>query len=184
MSTTTQTLLDAAEERLRLGGFHAVSFRDLATDLGIKSASVHYHFPKKADLGVAVVERYAERFFDDLDARVDAGEAKILAFIAAYRAALTEKNLPCLCGIMGSEVNGLPEPVQIAVTVFLQRNVDWLESAFSEAGIDEPRSQALHAAAALQGAMLMAANLGGARAFDAVAAEVVSAVRAKIRRAN
>ena len=32
---------------MRRGGFHGFSFRDLAADVGIKSASVHYHFPIK-----------------------------------------------------------------------------------------------------------------------------------------
>ena len=54
-------LLNAAERRVRRSGYNAVSFRDLADDVGIKSASVHYHFPQKADLGVALVERYARR---------------------------------------------------------------------------------------------------------------------------
>jgi len=46
---------------MRAGGFHACSFREIATDVGIKSASVHHHFPAKADLGAALVARYTAR---------------------------------------------------------------------------------------------------------------------------
>ena len=60
---TIDKLLDAAEYRMRRGGYNAVSFRDLASDTDIKSSSVHYHFPRKEYLGVALIKRYAERFF-------------------------------------------------------------------------------------------------------------------------
>ena len=56
-------ILEAAEARLRSDGYGAVSFRDLANDVGVKSASVHYHFPRKEDLGVAVVKAYTEKVF-------------------------------------------------------------------------------------------------------------------------
>jgi AcrR family transcriptional regulator len=56
---TVEVLLDAAEKRIRKCGYNAVSFRDLAVDADIKSASVHYHFPRKEDLGLALVQRYS-----------------------------------------------------------------------------------------------------------------------------
>ena len=52
-----EEILEVAERHMRAGGFDAVSFRDIAAEVGIKSASVHYHFPQKADLGAAVVQR-------------------------------------------------------------------------------------------------------------------------------
>jgi TetR/AcrR family transcriptional regulator, transcriptional repressor for nem operon len=57
-SERVDQLLDATERRMRAGGYHAVSFRDVAADVGIRSASVHHHFPQKADLGTALVRRY------------------------------------------------------------------------------------------------------------------------------
>ena len=57
MSETIDRLLDAAEDGMRLRGYHAVSFRELAMALGIKSASVHYYFRQKEDLGLALVAR-------------------------------------------------------------------------------------------------------------------------------
>jgi len=54
-------ILKAAEARIRRNGFHGFSFRDLAEDVGIKSASVHYYFPTKADLGVSLMRNYQEQ---------------------------------------------------------------------------------------------------------------------------
>ncbi|MGI9521911.1 MAG: TetR/AcrR family transcriptional regulator, partial [Hyphomicrobiaceae bacterium] len=74
MSDTLSTLLDCAEDAIRLRGYHAVSFRDLAEKLGIKSSSVHYYFRQKEDLGLALVQRYRDRFYSDLEAQ--AAQAK------------------------------------------------------------------------------------------------------------
>jgi len=62
-----ERILSAAEKRVRTVGFNAVSFRDLANDVGVKSSSVHYHFPQKEDLGEQLVKRYSERFQARLD---------------------------------------------------------------------------------------------------------------------
>src|SRR5271154_3868976 len=53
-----EAILNSAERRMRKGGFHACSFREIADDVGIKSASVHYHFRTKTVLAAALVARY------------------------------------------------------------------------------------------------------------------------------
>ena len=46
-----EALLKVAEDKVRKGGYNNFSFREIANEVGIKSASVHYHFKTKADLG-------------------------------------------------------------------------------------------------------------------------------------
>src|SRR5690348_18498506 len=60
MSDVKTAIMDAAEQRMQLGGFGGFSFREIAADVGIKSSSVHYHFPTKEDLAAAVIRRWAE----------------------------------------------------------------------------------------------------------------------------
>ena len=60
MSDVKTAIMDAAERRMQLGGFGGFSFREIAADVGIKSSSVHYHFPTKEDLAAAVIRRWAE----------------------------------------------------------------------------------------------------------------------------
>ena len=167
MTDTVTQLLDAAEARIRGGGFHAMSFRDLADDLGIKSASVHYHFRHKADLGVALVQRYAKGFFDMLDTVADDADAatRLAAMTAAYRASLADANRACLCGVLSGEVFGLPDALAGEVRAFLTDNVDWLARAM-------PRDKAALAVSALQGTMLLAVNMGDPGVFDGAAAEL------------
>lgn len=175
---TAEKLLDAAEHRMRSGGFHAVSFRDLADDLSIKSASVHYYFRHKEDLGAAVVARYRDRFLADLDARIDGADdpkARVEAMVEAFRAALSNADQVCLCGVMGAESLGLPEPVRKEVAAFMVACVDWLADGYKSAGHppDRARARALTLIAALEGAMILAVATADDGAFDVVADQLL-----------
>ena len=169
MSSTRDNILDAAETRMRSGGYHAVSFRDLADDLGIKSASVHYHFRQKEDLGVALVERYADRFFAQVHMMTDSGIPNLEAFANAYRDAFSVEKTTCLCGLLGAETRGLPRRVADAVRAFLDRNLDWLVQALPHDMPDETRRQAaVQVLASLQGAMMLAVSQEDPWMLDAI----------------
>jgi AcrR family transcriptional regulator len=104
-------ILDSAERQARRRGYNGFSFRDLAADVGIKSASVHYHFPTKAELGAAVAQRYTERFMAHLGDPADpevAPDALLERYVAAFRRALVRDRQMCLCGLLGAEVESLP----------------------------------------------------------------------------
>jgi TetR/AcrR family transcriptional regulator, transcriptional repressor for nem operon len=64
---TAGQILDIAERLVQMRGFNSFSYANIATELGITKASLHYHFPGKAELGQAIVTRYAERFAEALD---------------------------------------------------------------------------------------------------------------------
>ena len=100
-ATKAQEILDSAERLVRRRGYNGFSFRDLATEVGIKSASVHYHFPTKADLGAAVAHRYADRFINALGDPNDplaAPHALLEGYVDAFRRALVMDRQMCLCG--------------------------------------------------------------------------------------
>src|SRR6185295_2042375 len=61
-SETAEQILDLAETLIQTRGYSAFSYQDIADSLGIRKASIHYHFPSKTDLGIAVVDRYVARF--------------------------------------------------------------------------------------------------------------------------
>lgn len=179
MSDTIEKLMDAAEDGIRLRGYHAVSFRDLAEELGIKSSSVHYYFRQKEDLGIALVERYAERFFTALDAKVSKAktpEERIRAFARAYRDALTGSDRICLCGMLGAESCGLPSALSDAAAGFLQANVDWVADTLS--GTMKPKARkrrAAHIVATLQGAMILASSLKDYGIYDSAVQDLLAA---------
>ncbi|WP_298839934.1 TetR/AcrR family transcriptional regulator [uncultured Roseobacter sp.] len=178
MAGTRELLMDEAERGVRSGGYNAVSFRDLADALGIKSASVHYHFRKKEDLGVALVDRYSKRFFEALDAQAEIArtpEDRIRAYCRTYRDALTSSDAICLCGMLGAETSGLPEAVSSAVREFFEENLAWLRGSLSAHMTDhDAHARSAHILATLQGAMMLSHNMDDLSVFDAAAAGVTS----------
>lgn len=169
-------ILRAAEARIRRDGFHGFSFRDLAVDVGIKSASVHYYFPTKADLGVSLMRNYQEQM---LAAFGDAGDDRALAdklgaVRDAYRKKLSKAGI-CLCGILAAEHAGLPEPVGEALKGYLVACRNWLISAFAGSGAGEPEKRALVFSSAVQGALLMSHAMGDQALFNTVAEEAIRA---------
>ena len=180
-SATAEQILDAAEKRFRLNGYYGVSFRELADDVSVKSASVHYHFPAKADLGEALVKRYRNRFFEDLASRTGAAtpRQKLRAFAAAYRDALEKGGAICLCGMLGAESSGLPKAVARAVRGFFEANIAWVGSVLEEGSLsDAPQDDAALIVATLQGALILASSLDDLSVYDAAARRILRPFRA------
>ena len=59
---TAERALDVAERLVQERGFNGVSYADVAAELGVTKAALHYHFASKAELGEALIDRYATRF--------------------------------------------------------------------------------------------------------------------------
>lgn len=175
-----EELLDIADRLARAGGYGGFSFRDLAAEAGIKSASVHYHFPSKEDLGEALARRYTDRFLAELDAVVSdrmTAREKIDLYVQAFRRSLIEDRLMCLCGIFGAEVSKLPPRVAGETRAFFERNRDWLVEALAgDDGYPDPASReqaALALIARLEGAMILARSLDDPSVFDRVMTDAV-----------
>lgn len=178
MSEMAERLMDAAESSMRSRGYHAVSFRELADELGIKSASVHYYFPQKEDLGLALVTRYFERFFIELSknaARAKTPHEKLTAFCNTYRASLKSSDKLCLCGMLGAETCGLPEALGREVSGFFAANIDWVMSALpAEMTKKTRREMAVQTVSTVQGAMMLATSMKESTIFDAAASALLS----------
>ena len=169
-------VLDAAEQRMRAGGYHAVSFRDLAADVGIRSASVHHHFPQKADLGAALVLRYRERFLAGLEPSRDLPpEDRLRVFCDAYRQAFRAADAVCLCGMLGAESHGLPDSVGAAVRDFFAANIAWVSECLPPSlPADRRRDEAVGIVATLQGAMMLAATFRDPALLDRSISQVLA----------
>lgn len=177
MNGMKERLVEKAIALVRVRGYSAFSYADLAQAVGIRKPSIHHHFPAKEDLGEAIVEAYSAEFFGRLDAIAasDKGRAdKIAAYAGLYREALAAGQA-CLCGMLASEVSVLPARVRASVTRFFERNVGWLEAVLSSGRARGPRGGGAKAGArqratmilgALQGALFVARSLGSPRVFE------------------
>ncbi len=178
-SAKAEEILDAAEQMARTGGYNGFSFREIAKRVGIKAASVHYHFPGKDDLGATLAKRYTDRFLSALGDPDDAGTPPgelLRRYVQAYRSALVDDGLMCLCGMLGAEIAYLPEIVAAEARRFFERNIDWLVRVISRMPDTVPagsaRAAALRMVAALEGAMILARTLGDQGIFEDVAKEI------------
>ncbi|PYG29868.1 TetR/AcrR family transcriptional regulator [Pelagimonas varians] len=166
MDTKTQ-ILDSAERAMRVRGYHAVSFRDLADELGIKSASIHYHFRHKHDLGSAVVQRYSDRVAAAVgDARGHDWPSGVAVFCEVYVNAIKGEGLQCLCSMLSAESRGLPDEVAVPVAEFFEANLAWLRAAGGS------EIQALRVQAEVQGAMTLAVSLQNEHVLERLAAQI------------
>ncbi len=173
-----EKLLDAAESGIRLRGYHAVSFRDLANELSIKSSSVHYYFQQKEDLGIALVQRYSHRFFEALKSATKNSNTpyeRINAFCNIYRQSLINTDKICLCGVLAAESSGLPVALAKSVRDFMESNIQWVAKSLSnKLSPQERQRKAVHIVATLQGAMMLAGSLHKQKVFDSAARELLA----------
>jgi AcrR family transcriptional regulator len=84
VSGTAKRLMDLAEAHIRESGYAGFSFRNLAAEVGIKSASVHHHFPTKAKMAAAVARRYGERFVASVVAKPGESADDAIAVYSIY----------------------------------------------------------------------------------------------------
>ena len=177
--TTATRILDEAERLTQTRGFNGFSYADIAAVVGTTKAALHYHFPSKADLGYALIARYAERFFAALG-EIDASGApepeRLRRYVRLYADVLSRNRL-CLCGMLAAEYTTLPETMRDALREFFSRNESWL-SQLLETGrragtlrFDGPPHESARAlTAALEGAMLLARAYGDPQHFEAATA--------------
>jgi TetR/AcrR family transcriptional regulator, transcriptional repressor for nem operon len=179
-TTTASSILDAAQRMTQAVGYNGLSFRDLAAAVGIKSASVHYHFPSKGLLGAAIARRYTDRLVEHL-AQVEARHGDLDdamdAYVQVFRTTLEQDGRMCLCGMLAAETDAIPDEVRAEVCRFVDANVQWLAGVFDKAAEpaasgEDSRAQAMVIFAALEGAMLVARGTGDVASFDAMAARL------------
>ncbi|MDY6861094.1 MAG: TetR/AcrR family transcriptional regulator [Pseudomonadota bacterium] len=164
MKDTAEAIMDAAERRIRDAGYNGFSFREIAEEVGVKSASVHYHFPTKEVLAASVARRYTERFLLSVDEEVASGCGTVEAWVRGFRRALNDDGKMCLCGALGAASHSLPKEVLSEAQQFFQLGL----AKLTEGGLSQ--SRALQVMAALEGGMLLANVLANPDAFDAAAA--------------
>jgi len=136
MSDTAKRIIEVMADLIQTRGYSAVSYQDIADAIGIRKASIHYHFPSKADLGEAVIKQYKQSLLDQLEA-VDAdpdasANDKLEAFLAPYLSFKGDDKRVCLCGSLAGEYFALPEGMQSEITDFFEAQQGWLTGLFAE----------------------------------------------------
>jgi TetR/AcrR family transcriptional repressor of nem operon len=184
---TSQRILDIAERLLQTRGYNAFSYADIAHTLHVTKASLHYHFPTKAELGRRLIERYGESFLHALAAidqtSADADE-QLRRYVGIYLGVLRNDRM-CLCGMLAAEYVTLPKPMKAELKHFFDENERWLVAvlekgqATSKLRFTGPaREVAQLLVGSLEGAMMLARSYDDVGRFEAAAERLLAGLGA------
>ena len=182
---TSGRILDIAERLLQTRGYNAFSYADIAQSLHITKASLHYHFPTKAELGKRLIERYKHSFLEAL-AEIDRSGAsaneKLRRYVGLYVDVLRDDRM-CLCGMLAAEYATLPKPMKSELKQFFDDNERWLVAVL-EGGqatktlrfAGSARDMARLLVGSLEGAMMLARSYDDVTRFEATADRLLAGI--------
>jgi len=178
-STTSDDILACARSLIVTGGYNGFSYADIADVVGIRKASIHHHFPSKAELVRILVARYreaAEEGIGNLEHSVSGPLEQLRAYIGYWKACIGDASAPfCVCAMLASELPILPEEVALEIRAYFRFLSGWLASAL-ERGVQQksivlahsPQVEAEIFMAAVHGAMLSARAYGDTSIFGRI----------------
>ena len=161
-SDTRKQIMDLAENFLLQRGYNGFSYNHISSELNVKNAAVHYHFPTKTDLGVAIIRRARQQFetwrqnprFGGMNAA-----KKLNAFFDLFRNCLRFEGHACLGSALAHDFNTLPGHMQEETKALIAGFLAWLEKILKEGRLSgffsfsgKPKEQAIFVLATLQGA--------------------------------
>jgi AcrR family transcriptional regulator len=167
---TKSEILDLAENLLLDRGFNGFSYANISSALKIKNAAIHYYFPAKADLGVAIIQRARERFAkwtQDQRMVTKPPAQKLEAFFRFYLRFLEAGQQVCLGGALETDFKTLPPTMQVETQKFASAILAWMEGVLEE-GLEKrvfsfpgkAKDQTILILSSLQGALQMTRAVG------------------------
>ncbi|AXF07720.1 TetR/AcrR family transcriptional regulator [Paraburkholderia sp. SIMBA_055] len=184
MDTTTsvrEQILEHAITLIMMRGYNGFSYRDLSSLVGVKTSSIHYYFPSKDDLVLEAVNAYSNEVFNTLKGIDESlpAEARLGKYTKLFGRTLGDGHQICLCGMLASDIETLPDNIRQAVQAFFKANEKWLAKVLAEgskAGTlavnGKPENAARALFAAFQGSVLASRLFNTKARLDDVEASV------------
>jgi len=178
-AATAGRILDIAERLVQTRGYNGFSYADISSELRIKNASVHYHFPSKTDLGKRLVSRHREKFMaalGELEGESRDARQILRRYVALWTGVLRDRDRMCLCGMMAADIATLPKAIRVEIKRFFDENEAWLIRVIEQGRRAKtlrppaaPKIEARLLTMGLEGAMLVARSYGDIRRFEEIA---------------
>ena len=177
--STSDSILDVAQTLIVTGGYNGFSYADISDAIGIRKASIHHHFPTKAALVAVLVDRYrqrAEAGLKSLGEQVPNPADQLQSYLSYWQQCILDASAPfCVCAMLASEMQMLPDEVATGVRAHFESLAGWLTSLM-KAGAEQnlfqltnpPEDEAQVLMAAVHGAMLSARAFGDPNLFLAI----------------
>jgi TetR/AcrR family transcriptional repressor of nem operon len=135
MNETARRILDIAEVLWLERGFNGFSYQHLAEPLGVRNAAIHYHYPSKTDLGVALVARFRRRFARSTahwQSTTTDPWRKLEGYIDLLTFNYADAERLCPTGVLAVDWATLPEPMREESRLFMRELYDWCASVLRE----------------------------------------------------
>ena len=178
-TSTSEKILDIAQSLIVAGGYNGFSYADISAAIGIRKASIHHHFPTKAELVAVLVDRYrrqAEAGLKSLREQFSSPAEQLQSYSEFWQTCIRDASQSfCVCAILAGEMQMLPEEVASRVRAHFDNLAKWLTSVL-QAGVEQdvfrlnkrPADEAQMLMASVHGAMLSARAFGDPALFGTI----------------
>ncbi|UOE50630.1 TetR/AcrR family transcriptional regulator [Mucilaginibacter sp. SMC90] len=131
MKITRDEIIMVADSLIRERGYNAFSYADISKELDIKNASIHYYFPSKADLGIAVINRAIDHF--EIESKTWKGLSYKTQLANIVKIYSTKKEAECIClmgalsAVFHTLTTEMQERLQLIANIFLNKLTEVLK---------------------------------------------------------
>lgn len=165
---TKEKIIALGTDLVKSVGYPSLSYQQISSQLGIKNAAVHYHYPSKENLGLEILISACDSFNGFITYITDLSPwEKLELFFENYRKSLESDHQICLIGASASDYHQIPESMQAAAKDYmvLVKNwfIDLLETGRKEGHFvfkGEPVNKASLMIAAMAGGLQQARLIG------------------------
>lgn len=174
---TKSQIVNSALQLFQTRGFNGFSYQDISKPLGIKNAAIHYHFPTKADLGVAIIDYFRDVLHNFSDQFMqEGGDAvpQLEGYLNYTRNFHAECAKVCPIVMAAADYEVLPDEVRVQAKLLMEETLAWLTRVL-ELGRDQgsfhfdtdPGTRAIVLASSIGGALQLS-RLKGMEVLDKV----------------
>lgn len=178
-TATSDEIITCARALIVAGGYNGFSYADIAEVVGVRKASIHYHFPTKVDLVRTLLQRYHEEFesgIADMENHFPDPMDRLRAYIGFWAGCIDDPSTAfCVCALLASEIPLLPQDIAQELKLHFQALSAWLTSILTQAAdqgqivlTGPAHAEAETLMATVHGAMLSARAYGDTEVFRVI----------------
>jgi TetR/AcrR family transcriptional repressor of nem operon len=187
---TADRILHTAKSLISDRGYSAFSYADISEAVQISKASVHHHFPTKANLVVSVLHAHREKMkhgTQSLTQQIKNPFARLEAYVHHWEGCIRNNHEPfCIAALLAAELPSLPEEVRHEVQQHFLDLSEWIRSTLED-GVSKrklklqgtPEDEAQTFMALVHGAMLSARALGSCDVFQSITSTALQRISAR-----
>jgi AcrR family transcriptional regulator len=183
--STRAGIIQLGDQLIRDKGFNAFSFYDISRELKIKNASIHYHFPTKTDLGVAVLKSHQAKLHLLIESTASKSPLiRLNSFLSIYSTINSEGRV-CLVGSLATDLHSIDAKIGKELKQFANEILEWVTSILEDGRQQKifffggnPRTKAMLVITNML-ASLQLSRLTNAADFDLIKKEVIKELKTK-----